>query len=280
MSSCGRGGGRFRVDLFYFNFIVDNAAWFPLHINHKEILAIVLAAKRWAPCWTNHRVIIHSDNQAAVQIINKGTTANEVMMDELRHLFWLSALYNFHLSAVYIEGSRNMIADAVSRLHERANLLLFRSILRDRFPHCGWLSLSRSHVWLQWLFRLFQVYAIHVWPDTCRRKFMNCQYMGYRPVPTDMDHLLQYAAFLARSLKASSIGGYLSIIGLLHKEFGLPNPLLTGINRSKGLTPYQKQPITPVMLHSFYFIRISRLKFAKFKEYFKNKPEAGILKRI
>ena len=29
-----------------------------------------------------------------------------------------------------------------------------------------------------------------------------------------------------------------------------------------------------------YFIRISRMKFAKLKEYYKNKPEADILKRI
>ena len=28
------------------------------------------------------------------------------------------------------------------------------------------------------------------------------------------------------------------------------------------------------------FIRISRMKFAKLKEYYKNKPEADILKRI
>ena len=40
-----------------------------------------------------------------------------------------------------------------------------------------------------------------------------------------------------------------------------------------------------IPLHSFfiiriYFIRISWLKFAKFLEYFKNKPEAEILKRI
>ena len=38
------------------------------------------------------------------------------------------------------------------------------------------------------------------------------------------------------------------------------------------------------IIHSFfiriYFMRISRLKFAKFQEYFKNKPEAEILKRI
>lgn len=81
--------------------------------------------------------------------------------------------------------------------------------------------------------------------------------MGYSPVPVQPHHLLHYAAFLARSLKAASVRSYLNIIGILHKEFGLPNPLLdnwphksllTGINRSKGLTAQQKQPITPAML--------------------------------
>ena len=81
--------------------------------------------------------------------------------------------------------------------------------------------------------------------------------MGYSPVPVQPDHLLQYAAFLARSLKAASVRNYLNIVGLLHKEFGLPNPLLnnwplksllTGINRVKGLTLNQKQPITPELL--------------------------------
>ena len=49
----------------------------------------------------------------------------------------------------------------------------------------------------------------------------------------------------------------LNIIGVPHKELGPPNPLLNnwplksqmiGINRSKGLTKNQKQPITPAML--------------------------------
>ena len=49
----------------------------------------------------------------------------------------------------------------------------------------------------------------------------------------------------------------LNIIGVLHKELSLPNPLLNnwplnsqliGINRSKRLTKNQKQPITPAML--------------------------------
>lgn len=127
-------GGYFRGDWFYFNFALDSPAWAHLHINHKETLAIILAAKRWAPQWAHHRVIIHSDNQAAVQIINKGTTGNALIMEELRALFWLSALYNFHISCVYIEGSRNTIADAVSRLHDRPHLLSFYSVLRERFP--------------------------------------------------------------------------------------------------------------------------------------------------
>lgn len=85
--------------------------------------------------------------------------------------------------------------------------------------------------------------------------------MGYPPVPAQPDHLLQYAAFLARSLKAPSVRSYLNIVGILHKEFELPNPLnnnwslkslLTGINRQKGLTAQQKLPITTQILTNLY----------------------------
>ena len=89
-----------------------------------------------------------------------------------------------------------------------------------------------------------------------------CLYMGYTPVPVQPDHLLQYAAFSARCLKAASTRSYLNIIGIPHKKFGLLNPLLdkwplkslktllTGINRSKGQTKSQKHPlsISPSML--------------------------------
>lgn len=88
-----------------------------------------------------------------------------------------------------------------------------------------------------------------------------CHYMGYSPVPVQPTRLLHYAAFLARSLKAATVRSYLNIIGILHKEFGLPHPLLdnwplrtllTGINRQKGLTVNQKQPITPAMLSQLH----------------------------
>lgn len=90
-------GAFFRGDWLYHNFSCDSPRWISLHINHKETLAIILAAKRWHKAWANKHIIIHSDNQTAVSIINKGSTGNRIIMAELRELFWLSALYNFRI---------------------------------------------------------------------------------------------------------------------------------------------------------------------------------------
>ena len=80
-----------------------------------------------------------------------------------------------------------------------------------------------------------------------------CSYMKLPSVPASSQTICMYAAFLARSLKFSSIKQYIGIIGLMHKEFGLPNPLLdnwhvssllTGVKRVLGDAPQQKLPIT------------------------------------
>lgn len=97
-----------------------------------------------------------------------------------------------------------------------------------------------------------------------------CKYMGYSPGAIQTDHLLQYVAFLARGLKASLVRSYLNIVGLLHKEFGLPtcNPLLhnwplnwllTDINRSKGLTPNQSYPWATCLVAFYGMFRKSHL---------------------
>ena len=89
-----------------------------LHINYKEVLALEPAASRWGHLWANRKVIVHTDNQAAVAIINKGSSKHPQVMDSLRRVFWLSALFNFRLHAVYIPGIANKMADQISRLHE------------------------------------------------------------------------------------------------------------------------------------------------------------------
>ena len=84
-----------------------------------------------------------------------------------------------------------------------------------------------------------------------------CAYYQRTPVPADQDTIIGYITFLARSISANSIPGYLNIISLLSSAAGLPNPLAKNwevnvlkraISRLKGVPPVQKEPITIDML--------------------------------
>ena len=70
-----------------------------------------------------------------------------------------------------------------------------------------------------------------------------CHAMGYAPVPATNDTISRYAAFLASSLKFTSVKQCMNIIRLMHVEWGLGNPLqnnfivsslLKGIRRLLG----------------------------------------------
>ena len=107
-----------------YSFLPDDApSVAPLHINVKEAFAIYLAVRRWGSQWANHHVIIHCDNQAAVSMINKGATANPNIMPWLWHLFWISAIHNFRITAVYVPGISNIHADRISRMQNGVPLL-------------------------------------------------------------------------------------------------------------------------------------------------------------
>lgn len=82
-----------------------------LHINYKELLAVIIATSQWAPQWTGKRIYIMGDNQAAVGMLNWGTAKHPLVMHALRWLFWLSSTYSFHLTGRYIKGSSNDAAD-------------------------------------------------------------------------------------------------------------------------------------------------------------------------
>ena len=66
-----------------------------------------------------------------------------------------------------------------------------------------------------------------------------------------------YAAYLSRFLLPQSVCQYLNVVGLLHRDMGLPNPLLDnwtlsavlkGIKRVLGVPPVPRLPITPDIL--------------------------------
>ena len=127
-------GSYFRGDWAYSFLPADAPLVAPFHINVKEAFAIYLAARRWGPQWANHHVIVHCDNQAAVAMINKGTTANPIIMSWLRDLFWLSAIHNFRLTAVYVPGIDNIRADRISRMHYGVALIQLYSEFCKHIP--------------------------------------------------------------------------------------------------------------------------------------------------
>ena len=80
-------GGSFQGDWFYFNWALDWPEARTFHINEKGVVAVTLAAYRWAPLWRDKKVIIYSDNSVTVSALNKGSCRNAMVMKCLRSLF-------------------------------------------------------------------------------------------------------------------------------------------------------------------------------------------------
>ena len=84
-----------------------------------------------------------------------------------------------------------------------------------------------------------------------------CEKLGVAPTPASNLLITQYAAYLARRMKPSSVRQYLNVIRLLHLEDNRDNPLkdnwyvkstLAGIDRKLGNPTNRKVPVTPTLL--------------------------------
>ena len=84
-------------------------------ITWMELLPIVLACAVWGPAWYGQRVVVNCDNTGAVAVTNSGYSKIPSIMHLLRCLFFIRAQFQFSLHAVYIEGTNNTWADAISR---------------------------------------------------------------------------------------------------------------------------------------------------------------------
>jgi hypothetical protein len=76
-----------------------------------------------------------------------------------------------------------------------------------------------------------------------------CIYYERVPCPADKTTLKAYIAFLARSLKSTSIPCYLNVVRIFHVSSGYANPfennwevamVKRGVSRVKGCPPVQK----------------------------------------
>ena len=87
------------------------------HINQLEMKAVTLTVRHFLPQLRGHTVLIRSDNTTVVQCINKQGSTKSVQMCYQTWDLWHLALENkITLKAAHVAGSRNILADNLSRV--------------------------------------------------------------------------------------------------------------------------------------------------------------------
>jgi hypothetical protein len=86
-----------------------------MHINYLELFAIWWAIVAWGHAWKGYHIIIHTDNEAARYMLNKGTARAPVFMPLLRDITRRMALGGFRVQAVRVTTEANVLADPLSR---------------------------------------------------------------------------------------------------------------------------------------------------------------------
>lgn len=89
-------------------------------ITFKELYPIVLAVEVWGLHFQHSCIIVHSDNQAIVHVINKQTSKEPKVMALVRRLVLVCLEKNILMQAKHIPGNYNVLPDLLSRfqVHE------------------------------------------------------------------------------------------------------------------------------------------------------------------
>ncbi|KAI2654607.1 ORF V: Enzymatic polyprotein [Labeo rohita] len=86
------------------------------HINCLELLAVLLALKRFRPLVQGKHVLVRSDNTATVANINHQGGVRSFRMSRLARHLWLWSQHRLRsLRATHIPGKANRVADSLSR---------------------------------------------------------------------------------------------------------------------------------------------------------------------
>ncbi|MCG8035213.1 MAG: hypothetical protein JAZ03_23955 [Candidatus Thiodiazotropha taylori] len=91
-----------------------------MHINWLEMKAVFLAVKHFLPILKGHVVLIRSDNTTVVQYVNKeGGTKSPPLCYLTWDLWHLARANSIILKGAHLAGSRNFLADSLSRFKIR-----------------------------------------------------------------------------------------------------------------------------------------------------------------
>ena len=76
----------------------------------------MVAIKIWAPKCKGKRLLILSDNTAAIAVINKGKSKDSNMLRCLREITYFAATYGLQIKANHIRSEDNVLPDLLSRI--------------------------------------------------------------------------------------------------------------------------------------------------------------------
>lgn len=128
------GAGAFCLndgDICYTNWILDKPELANAHINIKELATVLFCLVRWAPAYPGCHFNIHSDNFMTTCAVNNRYSPNSMASSILRRIADLVVAHNISITAHYIKGELNHIADALSRLHSPGQLLRLSALLHQ-----------------------------------------------------------------------------------------------------------------------------------------------------
>jgi hypothetical protein len=167
VDACKKACGAFwRGDFQYVVFHKDQKAASQLHINYKEVCAVVNAVEKWAPDWAHSVVVVHTDSTVAKAVINKGRSKNRYINMLLRKMFWLSERYDFKVRAIHVPGAVNLFPDTISRLHEAGKSETLCRMLSNWF--------HASVVCVNWLNHMSQDAFYFLVQEQLKRLKRNC----------------------------------------------------------------------------------------------------------
>ena len=78
---------------------------FLIHV--KELIPIVIGAIIWRCDWSGEIVRFICNNQAIVEVVNRGYSRDSTLMQLMRSLFFVAAKFNFWFEAAHIPGIEN-----------------------------------------------------------------------------------------------------------------------------------------------------------------------------
>lgn len=107
-------------------------SWKYRNIAILEFYPIVLSLDLWGHAMANKHILFFTDNIALVHVINKQSCKDKDLMFFVRKLVLICLQHNIVFKAKHIEGTKNTLADALSRLQVQAFKQMAPNM--DRYP--------------------------------------------------------------------------------------------------------------------------------------------------